>query len=272
VLGESNRRYSRADLSVAEELARRAATAIDNARLYRQAQDAVRLRERVLATVSHDLRNQVHIVSSSASVLAKQSAVQTDGGAVQRTIERVQRAADSMQHMLGDLLDMASIQVGRLSVERTHRSFKPILEESCEAHEALARLKGVRLECELAIDAIDVLCDRERILQVLGNLLGNAIKFSEPGHVVLLRAEIRGDDVVVAVGDTGPGIPREEFQSIFEPYHTIPRQGKSGTGLGLYVARAIVERHGGQIWLESELQVGTTFFFSLPRDAHSGIR
>jgi signal transduction histidine kinase len=81
----------------------------------------------------------------------------------------------------------------------------------------------------------------------------------------VLRAELHGDEVLVAVSDTGPGIPREEFRNIFEPYHTGSGLEKCGTGLGLYVARAIVERHGGRIWFASELQVGSTFFFSLPR-------
>jgi signal transduction histidine kinase len=265
VLGESGRHYSPSDLPVAEELARRAATAIDNAHLYREAQGAVRLRDRVLAMVSHDLRNQLHVMSTNTALLVRQSHTPADGTELRKTIERLQRTAITMQHLLGDLLDTASIQMGRLAIDRKRQPLEPILEESCDAHEHLARQNGVRLECELAIDGVDVLCDRQRILQVLANLIGNAIKFSAEGHVILVRAEAHDRDIVVAVVDTGPGIPQDEFPSIFEPYFTVPRGGKSGTGLGLFVSRAIIERHGGRIWLESEPGVGTTFFFSLPR-------
>ena len=111
-----------------------------------------------------------------------------------------------------------------------------------------------------------MICDRDRVLQVLGNLLGNAFKFCDPGDTVTLRAELREKDVLIAVGDTGPGISREELPTIFEAYRTIERPGKGGgTGLGLYITKGIVERHGGRIWVDSEAGTGSTFFFTLPR-------
>ena len=108
-------------------------------------------------------------------------------------------------------------------------------------------------------------CDRDRILQVLSNLLGNAIKFSESGDSVTLRAEPQEREVLLAVSDTGPGIPPDGLHSIFEAYGTLQPRRKTGTGLGLYITKGIIQRHGGRIWVESELGAGATFFFTLPR-------
>ncbi len=264
VTSESGRRYSEADVRLAEDLARRAATAIENARLYTDAQNAIQVREHVLAIVSHDLRNQLGVVSMGATLLSRKASA-LDGADVQKPIETILRTATSMQHLLGDLLDMASIQAGRLSLERQPTEIKPILLESYERHEPMARAKGLRLGADVAVDGITVSCDRDRILQVLANLLGNALKFCAAGDTVTLEAEAREADVLTAVTDTGPGIPPDELLSIFEPYRTIRRQGKAGTGLGLYITKGIVERHGGRIWVESKVGAGTTFFFTLPR-------
>jgi signal transduction histidine kinase len=159
---------------------------------------------------------------------------------------------------------MASIQAGRLSVEPERVALKPMVMESCESHEPIARAKGVRLRADVS-EIVDVMCDRRRILQVLGNLVGNAIKFSEAGGSVRLHAEGQDREMVIGVTDTGPGIAPDVVQQIFEPYRTMQDQTKSGTGLGLYIAKGIVERHGGRIWVDSQVGAGTTFFFTLPR-------
>jgi len=265
VTAESGRRYSATDLELAEDLARRAATAIENARLYTDAQQAVLIRERVLAIVSHDLRNQLGVVAMGANLLSRKAAA-IDESDIRKPIETIQRTATSMQHLVGDLLDMASIQAGRLSFEMQPAEIKPILLEGYENQEPTAREKGLRLRAQLEVDGLEVLCDRDRILQVLANLLGNAIKFCETGDTITLRAERRDGDVLIAVSDTGPGIPRNELDKIFEAYRTIEhaRHGRTGTGLGLYITKGIVERHGGRIWVESELGAGTTFFLTLP--------
>jgi signal transduction histidine kinase len=178
----------------------------------------------------------------------------------------MQRTAKSMQHLLGDLLDMASIQAGRLSIEQHAVDLGPMLVEACDSQQAMARAKGLVVLSEFAVDGLPVMCDRGRILQVLANLLGNAIKFCEAGDSVTCRAGVRDGEVLVAVSDTGPGIPAEQLESIFEPYRTVqPRDGASGTGLGLYITKGIVERHGGRMWVESEVGVGSTFFFTLLR-------
>jgi len=266
VTAESNRRYSERDLRIAEDLASRAAAAIENARLYAEAQNAVQMRERVLAIVSHDLRNQLGVIAMGANLLSRRTSA-LDEADVRKPIETVQRTATSMQHLVGDLLDMASIQAGRLSIERQPTEIKPILLESCENHQPMARDKALTLRTDVPVDGVQVVADRNRILQVMANLLGNAVKFCDAGDVVTLRAETQDRDVLISVSDTGPGIPQQELTNIFEAYRTVerPGQSKSGTGLGLYIAKGVIERHGGRIWVESEIGVGTTFFFTLPR-------
>jgi signal transduction histidine kinase len=265
VSAESKRRYSEDDLRIAEDLAARAASAIENARLYAEAQDAVRMRERILAVVSHDLRNQLGVISMGAHLLGMSAGTLKNTDAIGRPVETIQRTASTMQHLVGDLLDMASIQAGQLSIEPEPVALKPLIIETCENHEAIAQAKGVRLRTSVPFDDVEILCDRRRILQVLENLVGNAIKFSEAGDAVTLHGEVQERTVLVAVTDTGPGIPSDARQSIFEPYRTMDGQARSGTGLGLYITRGIIERHGGQIWVKSEVGAGSTFFFTLPR-------
>jgi signal transduction histidine kinase/putative methionine-R-sulfoxide reductase with GAF domain len=265
VTGESRRRYSEADVMLAEELGRCAATAIENARLYAEAQRAVAARDQVLAIVSHDLRNQLGVIGMGADLLARKTDAAGTGGDLTKPIETIRRTTSTMQHLLDDLLDMASIEAGRLSFEPNIIDIGAVLEEACQGHDVYARAKGLRLTLERPSESVAVRADRNRILQVLANLLGNAIKFSHREGRIVLAAAIGDTDVTVSVSDTGPGIPSEDLQNIFEPYKTGRRDGQSGTGLGLYIARGIVQRHGGRIWVESEPGKGSTFFFTLPR-------
>jgi signal transduction histidine kinase/putative methionine-R-sulfoxide reductase with GAF domain len=265
VTAESRRRYSESDVMLAEDLARRIGTAIENAGLYTEAQNAVQLRERVLAVVSHDLRNQLGVIAGNAFMLARQAALSEANDVFIKPLDTIQRTAASMERLVGDLLDLAAIQHGRLSLNASRRELKPIVVESCDSYEPIARARGLHLHAHLPIDGVEVVCDRSRILQVLGNLLGNAIKFCEPGDRVTLAAETSGGEVTVAVQDTGPGIRSDQMRRIFEPYKTVERQSRSGTGLGLYITRGIVETHGGRLWVESEPGAGTSFFFTLPR-------
>jgi signal transduction histidine kinase len=263
---ESRRRYSQDDVRLAENLADRAGLAIENARLYAETRDAVKIRERILAVVSHDLRNQLGVVSVRARLIARQVSERAEPCELTKSITTIQRTAETMQHLVGDLLDMATIQTGQLSIEPLIVPLKPLLDESWDSHEPIAVAKNIRLQFDRGTETeANVLCDRRRIVQVLANLLGNAIKFCTAGDSVTLRADVRDHEVVIAVTDTGPGIPHGELEAIFEPYRSIRRRTQSGTGLGLYIAKGIVERHGGRIHVDSQLGVGTTFSFTLPR-------
>lgn len=257
------RRYGQSALDVAENLAARAGLAIDNARLFREAQHAIRLREQVLAVVSHDLRNPLAAVHLAAAFIARQSRATADARLLKQA-ETIERATERMDRMLGDLLDLASIQAGRLKIERRPDVAQSIAREAIDSIEAMATDKGIRLEAELEGEPLLVECDRGRILQVLANLIGNAMKFSEPGARVDVRVWRDGECVCYEVRDTGPGIPNEQLRRIFDLYWSAPRPGHKGTGLGLFIARGIVEAHRGQIWAESEPGSGTSICFTIP--------
>lgn len=263
ISADPGRRYDQSALDLAENLAARAGLAIDNARLFREAQHAIRLREQVLAVVSHDLRNPLGAVHLGAAAIARR-ARGLDDPRLMKQAETIERAASRMDRMLGDLLDLASIQAGGLKVERRPDVAQAIASEAVELHEAMATEKGIRLVPELEAEPLLVECDRGRILQVLANLIGNALKFCEPGAQIGVRVWREGECVCYQVRDAGPGIPPEELRRIFDPYWSAPRPGQKGTGLGLFIARGIVEAHRGRIWAESKAGAGTTISFTIP--------
>src|SRR5262249_52092885 len=150
-----------------------------------------------------------------------------------------------------DLLDWTSAEAGRLSLEITHESVSDILAEVVEAHLPLAQQKQIQLECDTDADLPEVLCDRSRVLQVLTNLIGNALKFTPSGGRITLGAESLSGFVLFYVHDTGPGIAARDLPMIFECHWHTERRARGGTGLGLYIAKAIIDAHGGAIAVES---------------------
>lgn len=263
VSAESAHRYSEADVPLVEELALRIATAVENARLYTEARAAARAREDVLAIVSHDLRSPLGSIAMSADLLSMAAPSASKDKALEQ-IEVIRRAAGRMGHLIDDLLDMASIQAKRLSVDRRPTELIPMLREALEAHEPQAKEKGVVLRPSFGEEDLVLSCDRNRLIQALSNLLSNAVKFCSAGDAVTLGARRLDDKVLLSVADTGPGIQASDLDEIFNPYWSANSKGVKGTGLGLYITKAIVEAHGGKIWVESELGVGTTFYFILP--------
>ncbi|WP_257446590.1 PAS domain S-box protein [Archangium lipolyticum] len=260
------RRYDSEDLRLAEELASRAALAIDNARLYEQSQKAIRMREEVLAVVSHDLRNPLTIIRTGAAQLFSEARGAEPRGKAPRIIERIGRAADRMIHMIRDLLDFSSIEAGQLRIEAAAHIANELVTESVEMLQSIAADKGVRLDKELEPSNLKVQCDHDRIMQVLSNLVGNAIKFTGEGGSVMVRTRDEGARVVFSVSDTGPGIAEKDRAHIFDRYWQATRRARDSFGLGLAITKAIIESHGGTIWIESTEGQGTTFFFTLPVD------
>lgn len=262
-LGQTSaRRLGQEDVDFAVELASRASSAIRNASLHTRVNRSVRMREQILGIVSHDLRNPLGVIDMAGQVLLGTESVAADPFALAQT-ERILRAAERMARLIRDLLDMSSVQAGRLSLERTRCELSSILAEAVEAHADSAREKGVSLELDLAIDGVVMSCDRDRIIQVLGNLLGNAIKFSPSGGRVVLHAEREGPEVLLSVRDEGPGIAPEDHPRVFDPYWHKDK-GKRGTGLGLFISKGIVSAHGGRIGVHSRLGAGSTFWLTLP--------
>jgi signal transduction histidine kinase len=260
VMSDSGRRYGQADLDVAAELGQRAGVAVDNARLYRDAQEAVRVRDDVLAIVSHDLRNPLGAIDLAATLLMQ---VHGSDPRTRKRIETIRRSSERMQHLINDLLDLASINVGRLSIKPLHVDAGEVLDEVLDSHEPIAKDRGIAILRECALRGVPLYADRDRLVQAFGNVLGNAIKFCSSGDVVRVRCARDGERVRIAISDTGPGIPGAELPHIFEPYWS-GRTKKTGTGLGLFITKAIVEAHGGELEVQSEEGRGSTFSVMLP--------
>jgi signal transduction histidine kinase len=257
---ESRRRFTPEDLMLAQELARRSAFAIDNARMYKKAQEAVQQREDLMAIISHDLRNPLNVVFLSARQLARE-ALPDDG----KHAEIILRAASRMHSILRDLIDFAAISAGRLSIERKVVDVELVIAELLVQFEKLSRDAGIALARDVEANLPRVFCDRDRLIQILENLVANALKFTPSGGMVKIMGA--RDDVYIrfSVADTGRGIPKDEIAHIFDPYYRGRDKRGHGLGLGLPIAKALVEGHGGRIWVESEPGRGSVFHFTLPR-------
>jgi len=229
----------------------------ENAQLYEHAQKAVAVREQILAVVSHDLRSPLSAILMGTALLAK-------GGAPTEAIGRIQRGAERMERLIEDLLDFASIETGRFAIKRRLEDPGSMALEIRANFEGIAQKKTLRLGSNVAPHLPNVDCDRDRILQVLSNLLGNATNVTAPGGSVTLRVEARGHEVLFAVSDSGPGISAKDAGHLFERYWRSSEAKYKGTGLGLAIAKGIVGAHGGQIWVESEPGRGATFLFTVP--------
>jgi signal transduction histidine kinase len=265
--GESNRLHQeqvRAWKQAGEEAEQQRRLAVENARLARAAEVAAREREDVLAIVSHDLKNPLATVRLSAAVLQQKLARLPGGEELAGRVAAMDRAAVHMLGLITDLLDAARLDAGQpLAVEPRPEPVGELIGEALALIEPQATRGGLRLEQHLP-PGLMAPCDRERILQVLANLLGNAVKFTPAGGTVTVEARAEADEVHVAVRDTGPGIPEDEQPRLFERYWQSRSAAHQGSGLGLYIARGLVEAHGGRLWVESVTGAGSTFTFTLP--------
>jgi PAS domain S-box-containing protein len=257
----SSRTYGDADLRLARELAQRASLSIDNARLYRAAQRATRARDEILGVVAHDLRNPLSAIVLQAGLLRRQNEPERRS---QRPAEAIERAARRMERLIRDLLDVTSIEAGKLSVIPTRAPAKQILAECIESQRALASSSSLDLRLDVPPELPDVRADRDRLLQALENLLANALKFTKPGGRVTVGARRRANDVLFSVRDTGAGIPPEHLPHVFDRFWQHERGSRRGAGLGLPIVKGIVEAHGGRVWVESTPDQGTSFFFTIP--------
>jgi PAS domain S-box-containing protein len=259
--------YTAADVALAQALALRAASALDNARLYDQARRAVRARDDVLGVVSHDLRNPLGVISMCATSLLADGFA--DEARDRETLETIQRSAHWAQRLIQDLLDVSAIEAGGLSLARRPEDPAILVTRAVLLHEELAAEREISLVAELpeALPRIDV--DGDRIVQALGNLIGNAIKFAPYQGTVRVGAVHEGDRVRMFVADSGPGIPAEDAPHVFDRFWT--RRGSSrtrGSGMGLAIVRGIVDAHEGRVWLEPpQPGGGATFSLALPTAA-----
>ncbi len=256
--------FSRADADFAAELARNGSLAIDNARLYLESQQAVSAREQVLAIVSHDLRNPLNAINLAASLMMTSSSIELTADDREQ-LEIIQLSVKRMSRLIEDLLDVTRLEGGkRLPIEPAPVEVAPIVRETYELFKVQALSPSITLNVDVPDGLPPLFGDRHRVLQVLSNLIGNALKFTDEGGRIDIRARRQDGMIRFSISDTGPGIAKEDLKKIFNQYWQARRTERLGAGLGLPIARGIIEAHGGQIWVESEPGRGSTFFFTLP--------
>jgi signal transduction histidine kinase len=265
ISAESGRRYGQFDLTLAEELAQRMGVAIDNARLFLEAREAIRTRDDLLGIVSHDLRNPLSIVLMQCGEAVSQLPTGDLGDRLRGEFGVIERSASRMERLIRDLLDSASIEAGRLSVDPQPHLVNGLVDEVAETLKRLAGSRTVKIETDGLSADLKVSCDRGRILQIFSNVIGNAVKFTPArGTIALETREVDGV-IRFAVRDSGCGIPEAALPKVFQKYWQDPQKERSGgVGLGLFIARRLVEAHGGKIGVESKVGTGTTVFFTLP--------
>lgn len=242
----------------------------------RLAEEANQLKSRFLSMVSHELRTPLSLVVGLSDIVlreTRESGVLSANAA--RDLEHMSASAEHLGRLIGDVLDLASNQVGQMHIVRRPVDFSGLLLDAALAGEQMARAKGLEWRARIPASSSWVVGDRTRLRQVILNLVSNAVKYTDAGSVTIEAEEV-GGEVTVSVSDTGFGIPADEIESVFDEFHRSPeaiRQGLGGMGLGLAIARQLVQRHGGSIGVRSPgpTGIGTTFWFTLPTVAPDGL-
>jgi signal transduction histidine kinase len=258
-------------INLLQTFATQSALAIQNARLFREIEEkghqlelASKYKSQFLASMSHELRTPMNAVLGYTRMLL----MNVYGELPEKVKDVHQRIDKSGRHLLGlinDVLDFSKIEAGQLTLTINPFSIKDVIQAVVTSTQSLAAEKRLPIKVETALDLAPIPGDERRVTQVLLNLVGNAIKFTDTGEIRIDAARANGE-VTVSVSDTGPGIPAADLENIFEEFRQAEgslAQRKGGTGLGLAIAKKIVEMHGGKIWVESEVGKGSTFTFSL---------
>jgi signal transduction histidine kinase/CheY-like chemotaxis protein len=255
--------FSEQDEQTIQELAERAAAAMEVARLSHGMQEAIASRENLLAVVSHDLRSPLSSLKYNIDLLILKSGSEDKWG-IRQQLDLMIRSTAQMNRLICDLLNAAAVDSGTFTVDAQAEAVMPLVTGLVADIQSAVEDKGLQLTPTIARDLPAVWCDRLRIVQVLLNLVGNALKFTSRGGRISITVELLEKEVCFQVADTGSGIADEDKAHLFERYWKGKPSGTHGTGLGLYIAKGIVQAHGGRLWVESEVGVGTTFLFTLP--------
>ena len=233
-------------------------TLVDERLARSTAEAAVHTRDEILSIVSHDLRSPLTTISLSAQVLQPGSADDAE------TIETIRRSCGRMQRLIEDLLEVAMIERGNLSLNLTNVRPSELLAEACRTNQPIADHRNVRLECSLGDRLPSIDGDPDRLMQVLNNLLGNALKFTPPGGTIRFEAAHVSSSVRISVADSGPGIAEHDLPHLFEPYWQSKKTAHLGAGLGLKIVKGIVDAHGGRVGVDNAREGGACFWFTLP--------
>jgi signal transduction histidine kinase len=242
-----------------------AAAALENARIHSEARAGIRLRDELIAVVSHDLLNPLTCVLHNVELL---TAAQPDAR-FSRHLGAIRLSARQMRHLAESLLSLKKLESGTAPHSPLPQPAGSILTDAIAVMRPIAAAKGIELSWDGHSRDCVVSCDRAQVFRVLSNLIGNAVKFSPEGSSVRIKVDRTEHELIFSVADSGPGIPAEHLSRIFERFWRVGNVASLGTGLGLSIAHEIVRAHGGKIWAESDLGKGSTFVFTLPLDQAS---
>jgi signal transduction histidine kinase len=229
-----------------------------------RADDAVAHRDDILAMVSHDLRDLLGAIVSASALVLRTATTGEAGNATRTGAERIQRYAARMKRLLDDLTDVARIDAGKLSLQPMPGNLTPLISEAVVAFRGAAASKEVSFDLPVCDEPVPSIFDGDRVLQVLSNLIANAIKFTPTGGRIRIDCAHHDNMAKISVTDTGPGIAPDLLEAIFERFRQGENPQRRGLGLGLYISRTLIEAQHGKIWAESAPGNGTTVSFTLP--------
>ena len=261
-LARRDRHWGALELMTLKDLARRAGLAVANGHLYETARRAVLARNEVLGLVSHDLRVPVNTMVGVISLLS--GVAGNREREVVKWLDVLRRATDHMSALIENLLDASRVESKEFVVRRAEEAAATIISRACEMLRSEATNKGMTLELDVEDHLPLVHMDASQVIRVVGNLIGNAIKFGHAGGRIRVGAVVRDGELQVYVQDDGEGIPQEHLPHVFDRFWKGRPGDQLGAGLGLTIAKGIVEAHGGRIWVQSEHGKGSTFTFTLP--------
>lgn len=226
--------------------------------------DALAHRDDFMGMVSHDLRNLLSGIVMNAMLLSEEATESDEGRRTVAGMKRIERYAARMKRLIGDLVDVVSIDAGKLAMDPQSVDASALITEAVDVFAQAASQGGITLESRTIVPAVMAQLDHERMLQVLANLISNALKFTPRGGTVGVRGERVEDELRFSVSDTGAGIPGDMLEAVFERFTQVGKNDQRGLGLGLYISKCIIDAHGGKIWVESKLGEGSAFHFTLP--------
>jgi signal transduction histidine kinase len=258
---QGKRRFTKRSIGRLQTMADMSAVSLRRAMMLHKLEQALRTKDELTRVLAHDLRNPLNTIAMATQRLRDSLTPETGQS---RVLEMIDRSTSRMSRLIQDVMDNALIERhGELPLNPTEHPVENLTEQICEEIRIQAQAKTLQVRCEFQEQGT-VYGDRDRLLQVLANLVDNALKFTPAGGTITVKSELRDHEVRFSVSDTGPGIPAADRDRVFEPYWRASHTAQPGAGLGLAIAKQIVEQHGGRIWVESDEGRGSTFIFTIP--------